>query len=192
MSPDRLQYFLEHFWNDQKCVHLDPRTPYLSSKYFKSYKKMMGTSSCLMIWICTNVGRYVYLFFIFHFLIFETLKMKNIIWEIWKSGIQNADISSLKFESLKFRILRSGYKKWQFGNLKIGNFEIVILKIENLKIEHWDFEKLKISMLTMPSDDFCRSSIFDFLSGLASKRFKATSVLNSEKQFVLWSIIDTQ
>ena len=43
MIPDRLQYFLEHVWNLQKMwPNLDPRTPYLSHKYFEKYKKQYG------------------------------------------------------------------------------------------------------------------------------------------------------
>ena len=63
--------------------NLDPRTPYLSQKYFKKYKKHMETSlkllfSYLRIWNYDNIGRSVYLAFPFvyvSFLFFWHLKI---------------------------------------------------------------------------------------------------------------------
>ena len=55
MIPDRLQYFLEYFWNDHKCdQNMDPRTLYLSQKHFKKSRNMGTPSKNILFQICES------------------------------------------------------------------------------------------------------------------------------------------
>ena len=85
MIPDRLLYFLEHFWNDQKCAQIwIPGPRIYHQKCFNEYKKIVGASlnniivSYQRIWKSEIVGRCVYLSFQFsYFLISYALKIWN-------------------------------------------------------------------------------------------------------------------
>ena len=101
MIPDRLQYFLEHFWNDQKTrPKLDPRTPYSSPKYCTTYEENGGD-------ILEQYFSYM------RVCLYEKMEgMRSIAF--WKFGRS----ASLKNTS------------WTFDNWKSGNLEIENRKLK--------------------------------------------------------------
>ena len=77
--------------------NMDPRTPYLSPKYFNQYKRqyvdILGTSfSYLRIWTYANVGRHVYR--TFSTCGFVCLREREIV-ETWKCWILKSEFWKL-------------------------------------------------------------------------------------------------
>ena len=143
MIPDRLQYFLDFFERPTMWPNMDPRTPYLSPKYFKTCKKLWEhpwkigfISENLKFWKLWKVC-------VYKFLKFENLKM----WNIWAFEI-------LKIWGLKLENLKVWKWTYELENLKFGNFDIWwlgilklkinILKFENEHLEIWKFEFLRL------------------------------------------------
>ena len=129
MIPDRLQYFLDDFWNDQKCGRIRISDPVLSPKYFQKCKKIwehpwqnitcvFGNMKFWTLWkVCVSK-----ILKLWNSICFENLKM-------WKMRIGN-----LKFESLKL---------WTVWNLKSENV--------NLEIRAWKLNIWKLTIWTFPS-----------------------------------------
>ena len=72
MMPDRLLYFLEHFWIDQQCDQiwtLGARIYHqnIANDTINSWGHLWKTwFSCLRFWNSENIGRYVYRYFSFY------------------------------------------------------------------------------------------------------------------------------
>ena len=107
---------------------LDPRTPYLSPKYFKIIQENIGTSLEILfshqrIWnydcrwkVCVPS---LYLFIEFTNLEVFKMKMAN---EIWKFGNSKIEMAKMKLVNLK------NMNHLTFGNLKTWKLNIWILK----------------------------------------------------------------
>ena len=108
--------------------NLDPRSPHLSPKYFKSTRnygnileKMIFTY--LRIWDFGFFGRFVYqAFWNFEIRNFEIGNYEN---EIWKSG--NLEIENDNFGNWHVEIRKNlkfwKWKTWKLRNFKFGSFE---------------------------------------------------------------------
>ena len=55
MITDRLQYFLEHFWNDQTCEQIWTLGPRIYQQNISKVQEIMGTSLKDIIFISENL-----------------------------------------------------------------------------------------------------------------------------------------
>ena len=101
MIPDRLQYFLEDFWNDKKCDQiwtLGPRIYHqnTSKNTRQIWKHPWAIYSYLIIWNFDNLGSSAYQ--TFKLLEFENLK----IWKFFTFENLNVwELKNMKFVNLK-------------------------------------------------------------------------------------------
>ena len=132
MIPDRLQYFLDYFWDDQTCDQIWTLGARIYHENTSNNTRNMGTS-------LKNI------------FITENLKF----WNGWKVCVPNV----LKCGNLtfwKFKILKSGNDIWNFENLKIWKVESDHLKswqfdkFKNWKI--WKAEAIKLKLGNLKID----------------------------------------
>ena len=140
MLPDRLQYFWEHFWNDQKCDQIWNLGPHNHQQNnSKNIRKLRGTSlntffisENLKLWLLGNVC-------VPNFLKFCNLK----IWEFasWKPKILKMKIRNVEIGNLKMKIQTRAIKPcafWTFEICKLNTLKIE--ELQNGTCEHWQFE----------------------------------------------------
>ena len=130
MIPDRLQYFLEHFWNDQHVTKSGSSGPVFITNIFQKIQEHMRQSlrkyyfAYLRIWNSEKIGRSVYITF----------------WNfgMWFSG-------NLNFQQLFFRKRNIWtFEIWNVNHLKLWRMEIRKSTLENLNFEVCNLEVLKI------------------------------------------------
>ena len=113
----RFGWFLELPKNQ---LNLDPRTPYLSPKYFKKYKKHYGDIldfSYLRIWKSEIIGRYACLF---TFRYFENLKLFTLGFAIRKLKLDSLELQLAKLENLEIINLQL----WNFVPLRCRKLDL--------------------------------------------------------------------
>ena len=54
MIPDRLQYFLKHFWNDQKLTNYGPSDPVFITKILQQIQERYGNVLEIIFHICES------------------------------------------------------------------------------------------------------------------------------------------
>ena len=115
MIPDRLQDFLDHFWNDEKCDQIWTLGPHIHHQK-----------------ISTNIRKYGNIFENFDLPISENLKLCK----CWKVCVPFFKMAILKMKILE---LTSWNWKMTFGNLKIGKLSIGQMAFGNFKV--WEIRK---------------------------------------------------
>ena len=111
MISDRLQYFLNDFWNDPKCDQIWTVGPRI---YHQNTSK--------------NTRIYVDIFENYYFVISENLKF----WNLWKVYVPNL----LELWNLEF--LKWKYGTWKFDICKFWNLKILkFWKMKILKFGNW-------------------------------------------------------
>ena len=136
MIPDGLQYFLDDFWNFQKCYQLWTLGPCIyHQKYCKKYKNSMGASlenifisRNLKIWKCWKAHAHVFLFeyFVIGISIIWNMRiqMKLLNFKNWKYYKQNLEIGRFENRKVIFvNVIIWTFEIWTFGNVETGNFE---------------------------------------------------------------------
>ena len=107
MILDRLQYFLDDFWDDKKCDQIWALGPCIyHQQYFNQYRKNMG------------------------------VPWKHIIFYIWESEILRMleDLCAKLFETVGFNILKIWILK--FLKCCILNFLYIRMKSDNLEVKN--------------------------------------------------------
>ena len=129
MIPDRLQYFWEHFWNDQKCDQLWTLGPHIHHQNTSNNtRKSMGTSlkyefSYLRICNSEICGR----------CLCPTCLIRLNVFKFWK-----LEHNSLVFWTFKNKLLEIGNWIW---HVTFWNFEI---------LKSWNFENMHREMMKIP------------------------------------------
>ena len=146
MMPDRLQYCLEHFWNDQQCDQIWILGPRIYDKFISTTARTLWehlwniSFSYLRIWNYEIVWRSVNLLFRFMF----RWKLLCLDFVFWKFGICKFEICNMRFTIRNLTLW-----KCEIPFLKCWHFEVVgVWKFELLK-----FWKVKISKNTHGNDE---------------------------------------
>ena len=131
MIPDRLQYILEHLWNDQECDQIWTIGPHIYHQNISKHTRNIGTPLKIImfinlaIWNFENIKRYMYqtvwnignLFSFSNFLILK----------LWR-------FETMVFDNLRFRNLN--FRNWNIETLKIGKMTI-LFSFWKLRVHHF-------------------------------------------------------
>ena len=139
MIPDRLQHFLDDFWNDQKCDQILTLGPLIYHQNTSmNTRNNMGTSLTNIIfiagiWNSEICGKYACPTFVFSFL--QCWNFEN-----WKMNIWNMQIESWKLTNnminccffWKLPLEDRDFEIQKYGNVKYKIRTFLILKFEKL------------------------------------------------------------
>ena len=123
MNPDRLQYVLEHFSNDQTWDQIWTLGPCIHHQHiWNNTRKWWGRPwkilfTYVRIWNSANCGRCVDLAFYFMFRYFQNFEFMK----FWNLTFWNLNWWSLKVASSNFK---SGVVLWKFGIHKLWKLEL--------------------------------------------------------------------
>ena len=146
MIPDRLQYFLYDFWNDQKCDKIWTLEPLIHHQNTSRIQANIGTPlkySCsyLRNWNYEFVARSVYIIvWTFVCLLCLLFCFRKRIFAFWNFALWRCEIWKMKFNHWNFET---------FGILKLRN-----LNVWNSQSEHsilidltiWNFPHWKLTI----------------------------------------------
>ena len=162
MIPDRLQYFLKHFWNDQNVTKCGPSDPAFITKILQTLPEIMGTSLNNIIFISENLKFWeTWKVHVPHFLKLVNLILRKT--KLWAT--QHLEISKLKFCNWTSYSWNSGFWKWAwqfgtFGNWKQNIWKHSIWQFENRTFGNWKFEILKIGSVDISGIEMLCISVF--------------------------------
>ena len=151
MIPDRLQYFLEHFWKDQTCDQIWTLGPHIyHQNTSRNIRKLWKHPwfSYLRIWnsdvfegLCTH------LLFLF-LLMIKCSKLENKAMEFAICILKTRDFDFWYFEILKLR------------NLEVWQATFLISKL----LKSWQIEDGEREMMKIPVNKFFKILDMNFIS----------------------------
>ena len=132
MIPDRLQYFLEYFSNDNKCDPIWTLGPRIYHENISTEQEKVGTSlNILLVHIWESELLKLFEGLCTHFLNSGIWHFENVrIWHIANWKFENWTIQYWKFANWTHGIRKSECERWKLAIFEIGSWKVKHVELE--------------------------------------------------------------